>query len=473
MSQTNLFQKIYPETTEGLWAELFSKDNIKAVFYEDIYPKGGQGVDRISVREYEKLLNNELEIINRKVLQGTYKFSPYLEQLQSKGKSSLPRVISIPTTRDKLVLKILTEFLHVKFKDNLAKDLPNTVIKKIKKEIFPCSENIAFLKLDIQNFYPSVQHEILLNKICKKIDYKPFLNILRKAIRNPTLPAGYKHAQRKDYNTSGVPQGLSISNILAEIYVGELDDNLTPLSKAYFRFVDDIFILCEPNNGFEIWTKTNEIVNNLKLKINHEKSTEEFKTNNINEKFDFLGYSFDVPQNIISVSKKSQNKFINSLVNKITKFKYGGTNVNKNKPPEIIKKVFIEDLNERITGAVDKKRRYGWAFFFSEINDQQLLNKIDMIIHRVLQRVPNFNKEDIQNVKKVNRAYYEAKHTPTRGYIHNYNEYKTLQQKIDYLRDRGMTKADAQYTEEQINNMFNKIKASNLLKLEQDITNLS
>ena len=44
---------------------------------------------------------------------------------------------------------------------------------------------------------------------------------------------------------------------------------------------------------------------------------------------------------------------------------------------------------------------------------------------------------------------------------------------MDYLNDRGQVKDGGQYTEDQINKMFDKIKASNLLKLEQDTSNLS
>ena len=157
------------ETPEESWNRLFSEVNIKQVFHEKIAPKGGRGVDRISVARFEKELNEQAAIICRKCAIGTYKFSPYLEQLISKGREKNPRVISIPTIRDKVVLRILTEFIHQHFSDYIAKDLPNTVIKRIKKEIEQKDNVKSYIRLDIARFYDSIGHTHILEKIQKEI----------------------------------------------------------------------------------------------------------------------------------------------------------------------------------------------------------------------------------------------------------------------------------------------------------------
>ncbi len=83
----------------------FSKKNIKNVFEKDIRNKPSIGIDGININAFEKKLDTEMEIINRKVLNQTYNFSFYKEKLISKGRDKFPRVISIPTVRDKIVLK--------------------------------------------------------------------------------------------------------------------------------------------------------------------------------------------------------------------------------------------------------------------------------------------------------------------------------------------------------------------------------
>ncbi|MBU0859733.1 MAG: SLATT domain-containing protein [Alphaproteobacteria bacterium] len=124
-----------PNVSGKAWEDTFSENNIRSCFRQHIYSKGGQGVDRISVDLFKRDLQEHIPIIARKCKEGTYKFSPYLEVLQSKGRDKNPRVISIPTVRDRLVLKLLTEYLHLSFDECIARDLPNTVIRKIKKGI--------------------------------------------------------------------------------------------------------------------------------------------------------------------------------------------------------------------------------------------------------------------------------------------------------------------------------------------------
>lgn len=471
MKSNLAFKRIPEDSPEKTWAQLFSKANIRDVFYQHIHPKGGQGVDRISVLQFSKMFDEQAAIINKKCIAGTYKFSPYLEQLQSKGKSKAPRIISIATVRDKIVLKILTEFIHIYFDEYLAKDLPNTVIKKIKKELSENSLELGYIKLDLENFYGSIPHDELVAKLRNHVNYLPFISLVKRAICNPTLASGYSLAQKKlAKNLIGIPQGLSISNIMAEIYIEPFDKEIRNLSKSYFRFVDDIFILCELGKAEPIWKLIKKVSENLKLSISKDKSTPENSAQQVSLGFEFLGYSFKNKK--ISVREASKKKFLHSVIGKISRYKHERVK-DDGRDLNLKKSVFIEDLNERITGAIDKNRRYGWVFFFSEIDDIPLLHEIDMVVGRVLSRIQGFTKEDLKKIKRVSRAHYEANHSPKRGYIHNYNSYETIAQKMKYLGDRGYLKKEGKYTEEQIHQMFEKAKANNLLKLERDVGILS
>lgn len=460
-------------TPDKAWEHTFSEDNIRRCFKQHIYPKNSQGVDRISVDLFNRDLQTYAPIIAKKCKEGTYKFSPYLEILQSKGRDKNPRVISIPTVRDRLVLKLLTEYLHLFFEEYIARDLPNTVVKKIKKEITGKGTDY-YIKLDVKNFFGSISHEKLLKKMEANNTHKPFLRLLKKAIENPTLPANYSAKQRKEAkkNIAGVPQGLSISNILAEIYVQELDAGITPISKAYFRFVDDIFILCDKNSIQNVWDKIHVLSSQIGIELSKEKCTSPDTAKPVKDGFEFLGYKF--LNNVISVRESSYKRFLDSIIGKATRFKY---DFEKSPPDkqEQKKRAFIEEINEKLTGAIDKKRRYGWIFFFSEINDLKMLSEIDRLVERLLLRVKGISKTDIKAIKKISRAYYEVNHSPQRGYIHNYNAYDTVEKKIKYLVRVGVLKDDpeASYKDADVEARFEQVKNKNLLKLEQDIATFS
>jgi RNA-directed DNA polymerase len=460
-------------TPDKAWECTFSENNIRRCFMQHIYPKNSQGVDRISVDLFKRDLQLHVSIIAQKCKEGTYKFSPYLEVLQSKGRDKHPRLISIPTVRDRLVLKLLTEYLHLSFEEYIARDLPNTVVRKITKEITGNGAD-CYIKLDIKNFFGSISHKNLLQKVEAKNTHKPFLKLLKKAIENPTLSANYSAKQRKEAkkNTVGVPQGLSISNILAEIYVQELDVGIRPISKAYFRFVDDVFILCDKNSIQSIWSKINTLTSQIGIELSKEKCTGQGAAEPVGDGFEFLGYKFI--KDIISARESSYRRFLDSIIGKVTKFKYDFEKAPADKKDQK-KTAFIENINEKITGAIDKKRRYGWIFFFSEINNLQMLSEIDRVVERLLRGVQGISDNDLKQVKKISRAYYEVNYSPQRGYIHNYNTYDTVEKKIKYLIRIGSLNDDpnASYKQEDIEEWFEQAKNRNLLKLEQDVTTFS
>lgn len=112
----------------------FSPEAIIDVFETHIQYSPSSGIDGIKVYQYRKILEKEAVFISQKVITGNYKFSTYKQKLISKGATSLPRQISIPTIRDKIVLKILSILLIEKFKQDLNIELPQKVIRNIKKQ---------------------------------------------------------------------------------------------------------------------------------------------------------------------------------------------------------------------------------------------------------------------------------------------------------------------------------------------------
>jgi hypothetical protein len=227
-------------------------------------------------------------------------------------------------------------------------------------------------------------------------------------------------------------------------------------------------MFCTPQSRADIWGAVSKNLGDLILGLNTKKSTLPDQSTSLQNGIDFLGYHFS--QEGASVRAASYQRFLHSVLGKITKYKHGNAVKNIDEP-ERKKAAFIQDLNERITGAIDGRRRYGWVFFFSEVSDIGLLHQIDRIICEALARVRGLSPEDIKQIKRVTRAYYEAKHSPDMGYIHNYNVYLTPAVKLQYLLLIGWIKRDpnARYTDEQVNLWFEQAKTANLLKLERDV----
>lgn len=427
--------------------------NLKEIYYRKIRVKAVAGIDRINSSKFDDILEEEVNTIIRKVLKGNYKFTRYKELLISKGKDKEPRVISIPTIRDRIVLSALNDCLNSIYeKDNCSK-LPHVIINEIKDAVNNNSYDY-FIKYDVKNFYPSINQDILMKKIRRKIRNEQFLKLIIEAITTGTVSINGVKSNQK--NEKGVPQGLSISNSLANVYLNSLDKKMKDYPNIkYYRYVDDILILCnsaEKNNIDNLIKK--EIKTKLKLRLN-EKCDEGF----INEEiFEYLGYKFNKDE--LTVRNSSKYKIENSIETLLSKY---NSYEDKDKNEELLK----WKLNLKISGCIYNSKKYGWMFFYSQIEDKKLLTHLDWLVCKLLNRY----KIDIKP-KKFKRTYYEIrKCVHDTNYIINFDKY-SIEQKKDVLYRIYKRKTNG-YTSQQIDDLFKKLLFKDISSLEEDVQHFS
>jgi len=250
------------------------------------------GIDGTTHEHFLAHIDEEVDITSRKLLNNTYEFSLYKEKLVSKGRDSKPRVISIPTNRDKLLLKVLQLHLKEAYKEELVSSSIHSKIKDIKQQI-SSKKYDSFIKLDIQSFFDNIDHEILLALLNKKGVNKGIYALINQAIKQTTVSVDDSQ-RKKQSNAKGVPQGLSISGILADIYLHLFDSkHMKNNHYRYYRFVDDMLILC---NKDDIDDLMKNLVNDLKaIGLNTHKPKENSQKTDfghIKNGFQFLGYKF-------------------------------------------------------------------------------------------------------------------------------------------------------------------------------------
>jgi RNA-directed DNA polymerase len=427
--------------------------NIKKVFDNTIKNKPSIGIDGINIKSYEKKQNSEFELINRKILNKTYNFSFYKEKLISKGKNKFPRIISIPTIRDKIVLKIIFNTLYEIFEDELTNELIHSKINKIKTSI-QSGKFDSYIKTDIENFYPSINHEILVKFLHRKTKKMEFTDLLIKSIKQETVSKSNSHIEKYS-NNKGVPQGLSISNILASIYFIEFDKkHSSQINYEYYRYVDDILIFCNKEDISSVFKLLENDMNNLDLKI-HEigKSKDKTEMGSLSDTFYFLGYSYS--NNLMSVRKSSIDNLHTSIINIFTQYKHS-------KEQNI--SFLYWKLNLKITGCKFEGKKYGWLYFFSQINDTILLFKLDTFIANMFKK---FNIEyEKKEVKKFIRTYFEIlKNRTNTKYIPNFSDL-TKDEKRDILINifnlKNVKSSEVEYR-------FNKLIYKSIKEMEKDI----
>ena len=219
---------------------------------------------------------------------------------------------------------------------------------------------------------------------------------------------------------------------MAEIFLIDFDkwvEQQFPDS-AYFRYVDDILLLCPIGKAIEY---SDEIINKLSGKTYqlsvHPLEGNSTKSNlgELNDGFEFLGYRYINSK--FSVRKASINKLENSIAKLCTALKY---------KKRALEEAYREDeagfhnaynfelqkfkwkLNLKITGCIYNNKRYGWIFYFSQLTDTKILYLLDGIVRNILIR---FGLDTLQIAPKSFLKAHEIIQRSTRPnkYIPNFD----------------------------------------------------
>jgi hypothetical protein len=449
----------------------FAAEKLKNVFNDRIASKDDAGIDGIHPHDLKQ--KESFEIIERKVPLGIYHFTPYAEIQFPKGRGKLPRIIALATVRDQIVLSALKNYLHNVFPDAVNRKLPNSYIFELNNKIQNVKTNeksFGFIHTDISGFYDNIDREKLMNFIRSKINIPEALKLIYRAITNPIVPRNSKRGQRFHYYTpKGVPQGLAISNILANIYMTNFDQTMKSLSPYYIRYVDDILILCPKEVISMSLERLHFETSKLGLELNKEKTNHGILKE---DSFVFLGYKLKV-NGRISVRDDSVHRKISSLAGVISSADH---RKNKSIMPNKVgrnthKKVLIEDINEQITGVVSGKKRYGWLFYFSQINDMALLHRLDRIVKKLCERCHTFSKRRPKKIKSFVIAFREIHKMRSDiipSYIPDYDNW-SIKKKREYLRGRGQIVKGKRYAKAEIDRLMYR----RLRYLERDVKNIS
>lgn len=318
-----------------------------------------------------------------KILNGTYTFSPYKEVLKLKGAGKFPRVIGIPTLRDRLVLAALAEHLRESI-PSIDFPRPQQVISKIREAV-NSGQYRDFIRLDIMSFYPSISHEAISEALEKSGISADAVKLILDAVATPTLPDGevnYVPILLK----RGVPAGTAIANVLGEIVLHSLDETLRSLPNiAYFRYVDDIVIL----SPYGKRTSITQVVKSELQKVGlnaHPKRTKEKSSSGIlgRAPFEYLGYTFE--RGKVTVHKSRHARLINNLARPVTMLRRA---LQEGRPDTARTRTRAEWwLNFRITGCISDDTRRGWLPYYSQIDNVSLLHHLDDVVAKLVSRLP-------------------------------------------------------------------------------------
>ncbi|MCB0411924.1 MAG: hypothetical protein KDD22_05320 [Bdellovibrionales bacterium] len=187
---------------------------------------------RIKITDLASQLMNQLET-------GTYRTQPLLRSYIPKTNGDL-REISIPIVQDGVIQKALvnglTPITESRFLENSFGFRPKrNVICAVREASRLIREGYKVCySLDLETFFPNINRELLRRYLR---EHYGLAEDTRKLI-NSFITA--KVIGHKAKSTKGIPAGIPLAPLLANIYLHPLDQELQELGVPFIRYADDI-----------------------------------------------------------------------------------------------------------------------------------------------------------------------------------------------------------------------------------------
>ena len=226
------------------------------------------------------------------------------------------------------------------------------------------NNNLIAVVLDLTKFYPSINKENVKELFFQEIGDDLENNILNlvENLTNSILEQSIK----------GVPIGLDLSHLMAQVYLSDFDKVLSEkYPKKYFRYVDDIIILCDKSDK-------DNVIKYVKSQLPSELTINESKTDELTlDDWSLLNTSHDAEEgnlyevlNYITAYISMHPTRVESLENEIKSLGY-------NIPLSRIKKqAKSKGFMSYITSLMNNDKRYGTFEIYFTKNDfivQQLI----------------------------------------------------------------------------------------------------
>ncbi len=182
--------------------------------------------------------------------------------------------------------------------------------RKIKKPFNNNSIKGYFLKADIKHYFDTIDHNILIDILRKKIKDENLIRLIKIVLENFETQTKGK----------GLPLGNYTSQFFANVYLNNLDYFIKHRLKAkyYIRYVDDFVILHRDKRRLEeCMDKINKYLKFLKLELHPDKSEIHALRNGIT----FLGYRIFYHYKLLK--KRNINYFFSKLNKKLSLYSKG------------------------------------------------------------------------------------------------------------------------------------------------------
>jgi RNA-directed DNA polymerase len=351
--------------TNHLMEEVVERDNLRQALKRVKANKGSPGIDGMTVEELPAYLRDNWLQLRAQLLEGSYRPLPVRQHEIPKSGGGV-RTLGIPAVVDRFLQQAILQVLQPRFDPTFSEHSYGFRPGRSAHDAIKAAQDYIqqgcqwCVDLDLEKFFDRINHDVLMDRLAKRITDKRMLRLIRHYLEAGTMANGVVTERHE-----GAPQGGPLSPLLANVLLDEVDKELEKRGHAFVRYADDCNVYVRSERaGTRVMDALRGLYGALHLRVNETKSA-------VAHPWDrkFLGYSFWLAKDG-TVKRRIADKALETMKNRVREL----TGRNRGRNLQSI----IADL-----------RRYliGWKAYFQLTEMRSVFRELDQWIRRRLRMV--------------------------------------------------------------------------------------
>jgi RNA-directed DNA polymerase len=356
--------------------KVFSRRNLELAWEKVKRNQGSAGIDEVTIAEFEEHKGYYLELLHRKLRDGTYRPKPVKRVEIPKSEGGV-RKLGIPAVIDRVCQQALVQRMGPIFESTFVDcsfgyregRSPHDAMRKVWRKLL--RGYCWIVDADLRQFFDTIDQEKLIDLIAEEISDGRVLRLVRKMLHAGVVERGYWQP-----TLTGVPQGGVASPLWSNIFLTPFDRAMTNAGFRLTRWADDFVVVCKTKAEAQRTLIFAErfLREELGVQLNSRKT----RIVHIRQGFEFLGYKVKKGKGLRLPAQKRQAKanqydlYAVPREKSVRKFKDQIRKLTRRKAPVTLREL-IEQINPVICG---------WGNFYCKAHVRLLFNRLDRWIER-------------------------------------------------------------------------------------------
>ena len=259
--------------TDHLLDEVVERRNLEMALRRVEQNQGSPGVDGMVWQDLRRLWEVQGESLREQLLSGSYRPRAVLRREIPKPGGGM-RQLGIPTVLDRLIQQAILQVLQPRLDPTFSEHSYGFRPKRSAHDAVRAAQRyiqegrVIVVDLDLEQFFDRVHHDVLMERLSRKIEDRRLLRLIRHYLEAGVLAGGVTKERHE-----GTPQGGPLSPLLANILLDEVDQELERSRHAFVRYADDCNVYVRSRRAVElVMARLRRLYAGLRLQINEAKS---------------------------------------------------------------------------------------------------------------------------------------------------------------------------------------------------------